>query len=252
MRHFRLRYWRRQWIIIWGDVTSTRVAVLYAHTMSTSRRSLGGTCFWPRYFVNKVSGQHFSVENEQEAEESYSQHLPVHSRGVIWKIKSKSTLPVSVGLISAEINLVGNYRTMRGLRTVNPEGFPSTRHLPEMPAEFQTLHSDLAPTNGTDFALTLWGLYCLVSWPWWRHREPRDTKSESKIPSTLLTPLLGCGLLRTLSTVKICSTMNVLPLHVRRAMLRSVNPCISSVIVLPLIPSIWMIFFIIIDTSFYQ
>ena len=85
----------------------------------------GGTCLGSRHFVNKVSGQHFLAENKQEAAEFYSQHLPVHSRGVIWKIKSKSNFPVSFSLIGAEMNLVGNYRTLRGLRTVNPEGLPS-------------------------------------------------------------------------------------------------------------------------------
>ena len=50
----------------------------------------------------------------------------MHFRGVIWKIKSKSNFPVSFNLISTEMNLVGNYRTLRGLRTVNPEGLPST------------------------------------------------------------------------------------------------------------------------------
>ena len=49
----------------------------------------------------------------------------MHFRGVIWKIKSKSNFPVSLSLISAEMNLVGNYRMLRGLRTVNPEGLPS-------------------------------------------------------------------------------------------------------------------------------
>ena len=34
-------------------------------------------------------------------------------------------------LISAEMNLVGNYRTLRGLRTVNPEGLRSTRSSPD-------------------------------------------------------------------------------------------------------------------------
>ena len=50
----------------------------------------------------------------------------MHSRDVIWKIKPKSTFPVSFSLVSAEMNLLGNYRTLRGLRTVNPEGLPST------------------------------------------------------------------------------------------------------------------------------
>ena len=76
--------------------------------------------------LNKVSGQHFSAENKQEAAEFYSQHLPMHSRGVIWRINSKSNFPVSFSLISAEMNLVGNYRTLRGLRTINPEELPST------------------------------------------------------------------------------------------------------------------------------
>ena len=85
--------------------------------------------FWSCHFVNKVSGQHFSAENKQEAAEFYFQHLQVHSRGVVWKIKSESNFPVSFSLISAKINLVGNYWTLRVLRTVNPEGLPSTNIL---------------------------------------------------------------------------------------------------------------------------
>ena len=61
------------------------------------------------WFVTKVSAQHFSAENKQEAAEFHSQHLPMHSRDVIWKIKWKSTFPVSLSLVNAEINLVGNY-----------------------------------------------------------------------------------------------------------------------------------------------
>ena len=113
-----------------------------------------------------------------------------------------------------------------------------------MPAECQTVQMCLPLTplalrwHCADFS-------CLFSWPWWRHREcsdPRDTKSESKIPSTLLTPLLRCGLPRTLSTLTFWSTMEALTFHVRRVMPRSVNVCISSVIVLPMIVSVWMIF----------
>ena len=53
--------------------------------------------------------------------------------------------------------------------------------------------------------------------------------------------MLRCRLLRTLSTLAIWSTMEVLPIYVHRAIPRSVYPCISSVIVLLLILSIWMI-----------
>ena len=112
-----------------------------------------------------------------------------------------------------------------------------------MPAECQTVQMCL-PLTALAFRWHCADFNCLFSWPWWRHREcsdPRDTKSESKIPSTLLTPLLRCGLLRTLSTLTFWS-MEVLPFHVRRAMPRSVNACISSVIVLPMIVSVWMIF----------
>ena len=96
----------------------------------------------------------------------------------------------------------GDLRRHRGHYDVN---VMMSRHLPEMPAECQTLQIWLPLTaltlrwNFTDFK-------CLLSWPWWRHRErsdPRDTKSESKIPSTLLPPLLWFGLLRTLSTLNI-------------------------------------------------
>ena len=107
---------------------NTCCCVMCAHyAYVTIRRTLvGSTRFRSRHFVNKVSGQHFLAENKQEAAEFYHQHLPVHSLGVIWKTKSKSNFPVSFSLISAEINLVGNYRTLRGLQTVNPEGLPST------------------------------------------------------------------------------------------------------------------------------
>ena len=113
-----------------------------------------------------------------------------------------------------------------------------------MPAECQTVQMCLPlttlalPWHCADFN-------CLFSGSWWRHREcshPRDTKSESKIPSTLLTPLLWCGLLRRLSMLTFWSTMEVLPFHVCRATSHSVNACISSVIVLPIIVSVWMIF----------
>ena len=93
---------------------------------------------------------------------------------------------------------------------------------------------------------------CLFSWPWWRHSErsdPRNTKSEIKIPSTLRTPFLRCGLLRTLSVLTFWSTIEILPFHVRSAMPQSVNCCMSSAIVLLLILGIWMIL-IIIDTIF--
>ena len=106
-------------------VTCCRVMCAY-YAYVTIRRALGVACFGSRHFVNTVSGQHFSAENKQAAAEFYSQHLPMHFRGVIWKMKSKSNFPVSFNLISAEMNLVANYRTLRGLRTVNPEGLPST------------------------------------------------------------------------------------------------------------------------------
>ena len=67
----------------WRHV-STRCRVMctyYAYV--TKRRTLGGTCFGSRHFVNKVSGQYFSTENRQEVAEFYSLQLPVHSRGVI-------------------------------------------------------------------------------------------------------------------------------------------------------------------------
>ena len=113
--------------IRWRHVkTCCRLMCAY-HAYVTIRRKLGVTCFGSRHFVNKVSEQHFSAENKQEVTAFYSKHLPLHFRGVIWKLKSKSNFPVSFNLISAEMNLVGNYRTLRGLRTVNPEGLPSTR-----------------------------------------------------------------------------------------------------------------------------
>ena len=124
------------------------------------------------------------------------------------------------------------------------KSIPMSRHLPEMPAKCQTIQMCL-PLTAQTLRWHCADFNCLFSWPWWHHREcshPFDTKSESKIPSTLLTPLLRCGLLRTLSTLTFWSTMEVLPFHVRHVMPHPVNACISSVIVLPLILSIWMLF----------
>ena len=108
------------------------------------------------------------------------------------------------------------------------KSIPMSQHLPEMPAECPTVQICL-PLTALALRWHCADFNCLFSWPWWRHREfsdPRDTKSDSKIPSTLLTPLLRCGLLGTLSTLTFWSTMEVLPFHVRRAMPHSVNACI--------------------------
>ena len=114
--------------LCWRHV-NTWYRVMWAYyAYVTIRRTLGGMCFGPRYFVNNVSGQHFAAENKQEAAEFYSQHLPAHSRGVIGKTESKSNFPVSFSLISAEMNLVGSYRMLRGLQTVILDGLPSTTH----------------------------------------------------------------------------------------------------------------------------
>ena len=110
----------------WRHVSTCHRVICAYCAYVTIRRTLGDTRCTPRHFVNKVSVRQFSAENKQESAEFYSQHLPMHSRDVIWKFKPKSTFPVSFSLVSAEINLVGNYRTLRGLRTVNPEGLPST------------------------------------------------------------------------------------------------------------------------------
>ena len=111
----------------WRHVsTCYRVICTYCAYV-TICRTLGDTRCTPRHFVNKASVRQFSAENKQESAEFYSQHLPMHSRDVIWKIKPTSTLPVSFSLVRAEMNIVGNYRTLRDLRTVNPEGLPSTR-----------------------------------------------------------------------------------------------------------------------------
>ena len=111
----------------WRHVVTCCRVMCACYAYITIRRALGVACFGSCHFVNTVSGQHFSAENKQAAAEFYSQHLPMHFRGVIWKMKSKSNFPVSFNLISAEMNLVANYRTLRGLRTVNPEGLPSTK-----------------------------------------------------------------------------------------------------------------------------
>ena len=132
-----------------------------------------------------------------------------------------------------------------GLAAIPLKSILMAQHLPEMPAECQTVQMCL-PLTTLALRWHCADFNCLFSWPWWRHREcsdPRDTKSEIKIQSTLLTPLLQYGLLRMLSTLTFWSTVEVLPFHVRRAMPRSVNACIGSVIVLPIIVSIWMIFY---------
>ena len=109
----------------WRHVVTCCRAMCAYYAYVTIRRVLGVACFGSHHFVNTVSGQHFSAENKQEAAEFDSQHLPMHFRGVIWKIKSKSNFLASFNLISAEMNLVGNYRMLRGLRTINPEGLRS-------------------------------------------------------------------------------------------------------------------------------
>ena len=101
-------------------VTCCRVMCAY-YAYVTIRRALGVACFGSRHFVNTVSGQHFSAENKQEAAEFDSQYFPMHFRGVIWKIKSKSNFPVSFSLINAEMNLVGNYNWRQPLRVDGPK-----------------------------------------------------------------------------------------------------------------------------------
>ena len=83
--------------------------------------------FWvPPFCKQGLRATLFSRNQTKSSRMSFPTFLPVHPRGVIWKIKSKSNFPVSFSLISAEMNLVGNYQTLRGLRTVNPEGLQST------------------------------------------------------------------------------------------------------------------------------
>ena len=53
---------------------------------------------------------------------------------------------LSFSMVSAEMNLVGHYRTLRGLRTVNPEGLPSITS--KAPVTQDGDHGDLGnPTN---------------------------------------------------------------------------------------------------------
>ena len=98
-----------------------RIVCLHHYTLYTRWQ-----CFGFRHFVNKVSAQDVSADDKQEAAEFYFQHLPMHSHDVVWKIKSKSTFAVIFGLANVEMNLVGNYWRMKGLRTINPVGLPST------------------------------------------------------------------------------------------------------------------------------
>ena len=165
----------------WRHINTCCSFMCAYHAYVTIRRTLGVTCFGSRHFVNKVSdpqGQgntfwqktnpadtrhknniimmstwrrfdvmmalllrRMSVGNKIEVVEFYFQHLPVHSRGVIWKIKSKSNFPVSFNLISAEMNLVGNYRTLGGLRTVNPEGLRQLVFDKPSPQQTQICHT---------------------------------------------------------------------------------------------------------------
>ena len=113
--------------LCWHHVNTCCCVMCAYYAYVTIHRTLDGTCFEYRHFVNKVSGQTlFSRNQTRSSRMSFPTFLPVHSRGVIWKIKSKSNFPVSFSLISAEMNLVGNYQMLRGLRTVNPEGLQST------------------------------------------------------------------------------------------------------------------------------
>ena len=109
---------------------------------------------------------------------------------------------------------------IKALVAIPLKSIPMSQLLPEMPAECQTVQM-CPPLTALALRWHCADFNCLFSWPWWRHRgrsDPLDTKSESKILSTLLTPLLLCGLLRTLSTLTFWSTMEVLSFHVHRPM----------------------------------
>ena len=76
----------------WRHVsTCYRVICAYCAYV-TIGRTLGDTRCTPRHFVNKVSVRQFSAENKQESAEFYSQHLPIHSRDVIYE-RSNQNLP---------------------------------------------------------------------------------------------------------------------------------------------------------------
>ena len=73
-----------------------------------------------------------------------------------------------------------------------------------------------------------------------------DDVTESALTHVIQNPKakyrVRCRLLRTLLTLIFWSTMAVLPFHMRCVMPRSVNACINSVIVLPILVSFWIIF----------
>ena len=95
--------------------------------------TLGNICFGSRHFVNKVSAQHFSTENKEEAARILSSRFADELVTSYERSNQSLTLGiylpkfrVNFSLADAEMNLAGNYRTLRGLRTVNPVGLPST------------------------------------------------------------------------------------------------------------------------------
>ena len=152
-----------------------------------------------------------------------------NSSALAMELRFSCTNPLTWSIFAKIVSTVAT----DALAAIPLKSIPMSRHLPEMPAECQTVQMCL-PLTALALRWHCADFNCLFSWPWWRHREcsdPRDTKSESKIPSTLLTPLLQCGLLRKLSTLTFWSTMEVFSFHVGCTMPRSVNACISSVIV---------------------
>ena len=104
--------------------------------------------------------------------------------------------------------------------------------------------TDMASTKGIDFALTLCWLLLLVFvtmmtsqralWPTWYKIRNQNTEYFT---DTIVTMRVA----KDTVDADIWLTMEVLPFHVRHAMSHSGNPCISSVIVFPLILSIWII-----------
>ena len=83
--------------------------------------------FWmPPFCKQSLRATLFSRKQTRSSRMLFSIFAGALYCGVIWKIKSKSNFPVSFNLISAEMNLIGNYRKLRGLRTVNPEWLSST------------------------------------------------------------------------------------------------------------------------------
>ena len=185
-----------------------------------------------------------------------------HSRKCIWKCRLENGghfVPVSMGLgkhqtfpVIESLPYVQRFCLVGGgwgwggwyiqihltIQPVIPlKSIPMSRHLPEMRAECQTLHIWLlltAPTlrwHCADFN-------CLFSWLDYVTESALTQVSTEYFTDTIVTMRVD----KDAVDADILVNHEVLTFYVRRVMPRSVNHCISSVMVLPLIWGIWMIY----------